>query len=144
MEIIANQIQTVAVNQNVLFTDTVVKCNKYMSHREGSGLITLRGNRGCECQCNAPARYLVTFSGNIAVPTGQTVGPISLSISNNGEPIASTTMIVTPAAVDEYFNVAGSVYIDAPYNCCTTVSAENTSTIPINVQNANLIAVRTA
>jgi len=101
-EFTANAIQLVAVNQNILFTDTPVKGGRYISHRDGSGLITLKGNKGCNCQANA--RYLVTFSGNIAVPTGQTPGAISLGISYDGEPVGSTNMIVTPAAVDEYFN----------------------------------------
>ena len=43
MELISNAIQTVASNQNILFTDTVVKGNCSIVHREGSGLITLRG-----------------------------------------------------------------------------------------------------
>lgn len=41
-EYIANAVQTVATNGNVLFTDTVVSgcCN--IIHRAGSGVITLR------------------------------------------------------------------------------------------------------
>lgn len=141
-EFIANAIQEVAVNQNIVFTDTIVKCNKYISHRDGSGLITLRGNRGCDCQ--GKARYLVTFSGNIAVPTGQTVGEISMALSIDGETYQPTIMRVTPAAVDEYFNIATSIYLDAPNNCCLKVAVTNTSTIPINVQNANISIVRVA
>ncbi len=145
MEIIANAIQLVAANQNILFTNTVVKGGKYISHREGSGLITLKGNRGCDCGCSNNARYLITFSGNMAVPTGQTApNGITLAITQDGEAIDSTTMRITPTAVENYFNVSASTYVDAPTNCCTTVSVRNTSTIPINVQNANLIAVRTA
>ena len=61
-------VQTVAVNQNVLFAETPVGCNRgYVTHREGSGLVTLRGITN---QCRA--RYKVTFGGNIAVPTGGT------------------------------------------------------------------------
>lgn len=142
MEIIANAIQEVAVNQNILFTDTIVKCNKWMSHRTGSGLITLKGIRACDCGCQGNARYLVTFSGNIAVPTGGTAGEISLAISIDGEPAAATLMRVTPAAVDEYFNVASSTYIEAPNNCCVRIAVTNTSDQAINVQNANLTAVR--
>lgn len=43
MELTANAIQEVAVNQSINFTDTVVKGNCSMLHREGSGLVTLRG-----------------------------------------------------------------------------------------------------
>ena len=43
MEIVANAIQTVAVNQDVLFTDTSVRGNASIMHREGSGIVTVRG-----------------------------------------------------------------------------------------------------
>jgi hypothetical protein len=64
----------------------------------------------------------VTFGGNIAIPTGGTVGPISLAIAIDGEPIPSTTMIVTPAAVEEFFNIFGAIFIDVPRGCCVTIS----------------------
>jgi hypothetical protein len=53
-------------------------------------------------------------------------------------------MIVTPAAVENYFNISASVYIDVPRGCCTRVSVVNTSTQDILVQNANLIIERVA
>ena len=139
MEIIANAVQTVPANQNVLFTNTVTCGNCSIVHRDGSGLITLRGITN---QCRA--RYKVTFGGNIAIPTGGTVESISLALSINGEAIPSTTMIVTPAAVEEYFNVFSAIFIDVPRDCCLTVSVRNTSTQDVLVQNANLIAERVA
>lgn len=139
MEITANSIQLVGVNQNVQFTDTPIEGGKCITHREGSGLVVLRGLTN---QCKA--RFLVNFSGNIAVPTGQTVGPISVAIAIEGEPLASSNMIVTPAAVDEYFNISSFAYIDVPKGCCVTIAVENTSTIPVNVQNANLSVTRVA
>ena len=51
-------------------------------------------------------------------------------------------MIVTPATVENFFNVSAQAYIDVPRGCCATVAVENTSTQAIQVQNANLIAVR--
>lgn len=138
-EYIANALQSVNTNQNVLFTDTVVCGNNSISHREGSGLITLRG---ITCQCRA--RFKVTFGGNIAIPTGGTVEAISLAISINGEPIQSTTMIVTPSAVEEFNNVSSSIFIDIPSGCCSNIGVENTSSQTISVQNANLIVERVA
>lgn len=111
-----------------------------MVHRNGSGLVTLRGLTNCQCR----ARFRVSFGGNIAIPTGGTVGPISLAIAVDGEPIASTTMIYTPAAVEQYGNVFSAIFIDVPKGCCGKVSVRNTSTIPIDVQNANLIIERVA
>ena len=139
MEIIANAVQTVPANQNVYFTDTIVSGNYAISHRDNSGLVTLRGVTN---QCRA--RFKVSFGGNIAVPTGETVGPISLAIAINGEPVLSSTMMVTPAAVEEYQNVYGAIYVDVATGCCMNISVQNISTIPIEVQNANLIVERRA
>ena len=139
MEITANALQTVEANQNVLFTETAVCGNNSILHREGSGLVTLRGITN---QCRA--RFKVFFSGNIAVPTGGTVGAISLALSLDGEPVATTTMIVTPASVEEFFNVASAIYLNIPAGCCSRVAVTNTSTQAIEVQNANLIIERVA
>lgn len=139
MEITANAIQTVAENQNVLFTDTVVCGNCSIMHREGSGLVTLRGLTN---QCRA--RYRVSFGGNIAIPTGGTVEPISLALAINGESVATTTMISTPTAVEDYNNVFSAIFLDIPRNCCSQISVKNTSDQAIEVQNANLIVERVA
>ena len=105
MEITANALQTVTENQNVLFTETVVCGSCSIAHREGSGLVRLKGLTD---QCRA--RFKVSFGGNIAIPTGGTVEAISLAIAIDGEPVATTTMIVTPAAVEEFWNVFGAIY----------------------------------
>lgn len=139
MELTAVALQTVSANQNVLFTDTPVCGNYSMIHRDGSGLVTLRGITN---QCRA--RFKVSFSGNIGLPTGGTVGPISLAIAINGEAVASSEMISTPAAVEEFNNVATFVYLNVPQGCCLTVSVQNTSDDDIDVQNANLIIERVA
>ena len=139
MEITANALQTVEANQNVLFTETPVCGSCSIIHREGSGLVTLRGITN---QCRA--RFKAFFSGNIGLPADGTVGAISLALAINGEPVASSTAIVTPAAVEEFFNVATAVYIDVPAGCCLTVSVRNTSTDAIDIQNANLIIERVA
>lgn len=139
MEITAVALQTVAENQNVLFTDTVVCGRPSIVHRAGSGLVTLRGLTN---QCRA--LYKVSFGGNIAIPEGGTVGPISLAITVDGEPLGSTLMIETPAAAEEFNNVFSAVYLSVPAGCCITVGVRNTSDQPIDVQNANLIAERVA
>lgn len=146
-----NPVQVVQPNQSVLL-DTVIPCRKgFVYHRDQSGILTLKGAVNNPCACFA--RYQVTFNGNIAVPTGTTVGPISLSLSISGEPIATSRAIVTPAAVEQYFNVTSTAIITVPRGCCFNVSVENTSesatpaTTPapaINVQNANLTVSRIA
>lgn len=141
-----NPVQEVAAGQTVLL-DTVIPCNRgYVYHRNQSGILILRGiANGCNCF----ARYQVTFNANIALPAEATVGPISVSLAVDGEALPTSRAIVTPAAVDNYFNVTSTAIITVPKGCCFNVSVENTSTgtttnPSINVQNANLTVSRIA
>lgn len=138
-EFTENTLQTVAAGQNILLGETPVSGSNCIVHREGSGIVTLRGITN---QCRA--RYKVSFGGNIAIPTGGTAEPISIALAISGEPLASATAIVTPAAVEQFFNVFVAVFIEVPRGCCLTIAVENTSTQAINVQNANLIVERVA
>ena len=135
-------LQNVLTGQNVVFTESPIPCNRgLVMHREGSGIFTLRGP-GCSCnQCFA--RYKVTFGGNIAIPAGGDVGtPVSLAIALEGEPLASATMIETPAALSQFNNVFAAVFITVPRGCCVTVAVENNGTQAVDVQNSNLIVER--
>ena len=145
-----NPVQTVNANQPVILNDSI-PCNKgYVYHRNESGVVTLRGIVNNPNSCFA--RYQVTFNGNIAVPEGGTVGAIAVAISQSGEPILTSRAIVTPAAVDEYFNVTSTAIITVPRGCCFDISVENVSegataadpAPQINVQNANLVVTRIA
>ena len=139
MELINIPAQTVAAGNSVLFNDSVTSGSNCILHRNGSGMVTLRGLTN---QCRA--RFRVVFSGNIAVPTGGTVQAIQLTLTVNGEPLGQSVMIVTPAAVEEYFNVHTETLIDVPKGCCPSVTVRNTTAEPIRVQNANLIIERVA
>lgn len=139
MELTANALQTVEANQNILFTDTAIAGSCSILHRSGSGLVTLRG---ITSQCRA--RFRVTFGGNVGLPTGGTLGPVSLAIAVNGEPVATTTMISTPAALEELNNVFSSIFLDVPAGCCSQISVKNITNQSIDVQNANLIVERVA
>ena len=117
-----------------------------MVRRKGAGIVTLRG---ANCQCKA--RYKVTFGGNISLPTGTAISPISVAFAIGGESLPSTAMTVTPAAVENAFNVSRTTFIDVPCGCCTTIAVENVSvavgTTPapaIVVENANLTVERVA
>lgn len=153
-----NPVQTVQPNQPVIL-NTSIACNRgYVLHRNESGIVTLRGivnnNFGCF------ARYQVTFNGNIAIPDGGTVGPISIALAIDGEPVLTSRAIATPAATatepptqENFFNVTSTAIITVPKGCCVNVSIENTSESttpattpapPILVQNANLTVARIA
>lgn len=129
IELINTTVQTVPAGQSVVYNATAVgsSCGRER-HREGSAFVTLL----------PPGRYLVSFSANIAVPAGETVGEISLGITQDGEVLGGSLMRVTPAAVEQYFNVSTQHYVDTYRSCCVNVGVENTSGIPILVDNPNI------
>ena len=130
---------TVAAGQNVPLTETAVNSKPCIVHREGAGIVTLRGLTN---QCKA--RFRVGFGANIAVPTGGTVEAITAAIAVNGEPLSSATATVTPAAVENFFNIYVNAIVEVPRGCCLTIAAENTSTQAISVANANMVVDRIA
>ena len=134
-------VQEIEQGQNVQLMDSI-PCNKgYVIHRNGSGILTLRGivnNGGCF------ARYQVEFNGNVAIPTGGTAEEISVALAINGEPIQSSRARVTPTVTDAYFNITSLANITVPRGCCYTLSVENTSGQAIEMQDANLTINRTA
>lgn len=134
--------QTVQAGQNVLLQDSIPCPRSNVVHRNGSGILTLRGKvNNC---CAQFARYFVEFNGNIAVPEGGTPGEISLSIAIDGEPLQTSLARVTPTVAEAFFNVTSVAFITVPAGCCTTIAIENTSGAPITVANANLVVNRTA
>nr|DAD84472.1 MAG TPA: hypothetical protein [Myoviridae sp. ctCjb12] len=138
-EFTSTTIQTVAAGQNLPLTETAIKGSNCINHRAGAGNVTLRGLTN---QCKA--LFKVSFGGNIAIPTGGTVGAISVALAVGGEALNSATAIVTPAAVDQYSNVFTAVYVEVPRGCCVTVALKNTSTQAISIANSNLIVERVA
>ena len=138
----ANAVQTVNPGESIIFTDSPVPCTKgLVRHREGTGNFLLNGGpTKCSCGCRRiSSNYLIDFGANIAVPTGGTVEAISVAITLDGATIPSSDMIVTPAAVEEYFNVSRAVNAQVWAGCCETITIRNTSPQPILVQNANVI-----
>lgn len=133
IELINTAVQTVPVGQSVVYNSTAVRssCGKER-HREGSAFVTLL----------PPGRFLVTFSANIAVPTGETVGEVSLGITQDGEILGGSVIRATPAAVEEYFNVSSQHYVDTYCQCCVNVGVQNTGAIPVLVDNPNITVVR--
>jgi hypothetical protein len=145
-------VETVALNNAIPFIDSI-PCNKgYVYHQSGTGIFVLRGIVNCPSAC--AARYTVEFTGNIAIPDGGAVTPISTAIVVNGEQRQGSRSIYTPAAVDQYGNVTSRATIDVPRGCCFTVSVEyvngtvndpaTTPTPLINVVDGSLSITRVA
>lgn len=144
----ANALQTVQPGETVIFTSSPVPCNLgLVNHRDETGAFLLAGRSftrscGCRCRISRSVNYNVTFGANIAVPTGGTPGQISLAITVDGVTVPNSTMIETPAAVEEFSNVSRRVTVPIWKGCCQTVAVRNTSDQPILVQNANIVFER--
>ena len=142
----ANAVQVVNPGEAIVFTESPVPCTRgFDRHRDDSGNFLLSGwvpyKPGCRCKNNS-AYYLVDFGANISIPTGGTVGEISVAISVDGATLPASTMTVTPAALNEYFNVSRAINVEVWKNCCETVTVRNISDQPIQVQNANILFSR--
>lgn len=132
----SDAVQTVNPGEDVIFTTDVNPCIKgFVRHRPGTGSFLLSG--ATSCRCHGP-EYIVDFGANIAVATGGSAEAISLGIALNGSTVPASEMIVTPNAVEDYFNVSREVAVDIWAGCCETVSVRNLSNQPILVQNATI------
>lgn len=139
----ANASQLVPPGETVVFTNTMQPCLRgFVRHRDGTGNFLLSGwvpryQNVCCCR-RRRAQYRTSFGANIAIPTGGTVEAISVAFTIDGATVPTTQMIVTPTAVEEYFNVSRETTLDIFNNCCESVAVRNTSSQPILVQNANI------
>lgn len=129
-------IQQVAAGQNAILDTDVIR-SRCVSHRTGSGLICV-DNSGCDCK---PARYKVFVKANISIPTGGTVGAISLGIALNGEIVQSSIATVTPAATGDEFSVATEEIINAG-KCPVNIAVRNPNTQTIQVSDLVVIVER--
>ena len=142
----ANAAQTLQPGASVIFTESPVPCNRgLVYHRDGSGIFRHANKFFRQNIMNCWKRntnYEVAFHANIAIPEGQTAPDdgIQLSIAIDGEIDPSSTMISDVTEVTTYDNVGADIIVTVPYLCgCSSVSVRNTSSIPILVQNANII-----
>ena len=147
-EFSSNALQTVAANAAVIFTESPVPCTKgLVFHRDETGVFllasTMCGTRG-HCCCGQwvmpTTEYSVSFHANVQIPEGGTVEPISLALVVDGEIDPSSIMSVTPAAVQQPFNVGAEILVSVPAICgCGKFSIRNIGTNPVEVTNANVV-----
>ena len=147
-EYLANTLESVDLNNPIVFTASIPCTKGYIYHEDETGIFTLRGITN-----NCFARYQITFNGNIALPEGATVTPIAVAITVNGEPRPTSRAIFTPAAAEEFGNVTSTAIVTVPRGCCFSLSvrAVNGTTDPadtpaptIDVINSNLVISRIA
>lgn len=137
--------QQVLLNQAAIFDAAVPCLNGAIDHENGSGVFTLQGivfnpyQQGVE--------YSILVTGNIAVPTGGTAGPIAVGIAVNGEARPASVAISTPTAVNAFNPVTCLATIFVPrgrtYNVSLRAVAPPTDLTAtpapsISLRNANI------
>ena len=140
-----NATQIVNPGEGIVFNNVVDgNQNGNIFHRNDTAEFLISGGqrqnrRCCCCTRNNITDILTAFGANIAIPTGGTVEPISVAFSVDGSTVPYTTMTVTPAAVEEFWNVSRTSNVPIFKGCCQSVMIRNVSTQPIAVQNANIV-----
>lgn len=135
-----NTVQTVNAGSPVVFNETIVPCTRgLIRHNDGTPNFLLSGNAnsdysGCPCCNTNQAEYQALVKANIAIPTGGTVGEISLALAIEGTVLPISEMVVTPTALNSYFNVSAVIPVEVWNGCCQTITLINTSDQPILVR----------
>lgn len=140
MELLTSGIQTVEPNETVTFQSAISAGSSSIMWRVGSGLVTLRGLGLSQPR----ARFRVSYHGNVALSADAAIEPIEFAILINGEAIASSKTISTPAAVGDFNSVGSSTFIDVASGCCTQISLGNIGTTNADIQNVSLMVERVA
>ena len=149
----ANAVQTVNPGEAVIFTETPVPpVTNLVRHRDDTGSfllsgVSMRPYSGCACNRPKSTTYRVSFNANIAIPTAgvylvECWIQIGIATQIDGTTVPTSSAVVTPAAVEEFFNVGSDVDAQIWLGCCESVSVINNSATPILVRNANLIIER--
>lgn len=144
--------QTVASGASAVLND-FSPCNTgLVIHENESPVLILRGVGGvnsgcCPCMTDNFIKYRITANGNISIPTGGTIGPVSVTFTLGGIPIPASQVIVTPAAVDQYNPFSIDKLVSVPIG--TSPSFALTNVLPglattetgqaINIRNLNVI-----
>lgn len=137
LELSTNTAQTLAPGQALAFDKRILGCSCGCCHRNGSSTVKILNG----------GTHKIAFHGNIAVPTGVTppTTGVQLQIALSGSPLPESTMTVTPAAADQFFNVSSDI-VEKTCKCCKsfdTVTIVNTGTTNVTVAaGANLIVER--
>lgn len=126
--------QTVAINQNVLFTNDKIQsskwgcqgcCRRIIEHENGSGQFTI----------TQVGVYRVLFSSNVtATETGNAI----IDIEVNGEPSLEGEIQEPITTANTYQHVITFVDVVVPCGTSKTVTIGNNSTIALQFQNANV------
>lgn len=144
-ELIANGTQTVAPNSAIIW-DTASVSDGGVHFRAGTGAILLpsKANRtyvGCSCiRRMLYTEYLVEFHGNVAIPEGGTVGPITFAVDIEGETYSPSIATSTPTATGAFNNIGAGVIVRVPAICrCVNISIRNVGAEAAEISNPNAI-----
>lgn len=114
--------QVITAGSNVIFAnaDNYNCCR--IKHQNGTGVFTVKGNGD-----GSSARYRVSVH---VLVTATAAAPISLAITEDGEPITATTMAVVPAAIGDVLSMDSVYEIDTTCDC-TKLALRALSAVPL-------------
>ena len=126
--------QEIAVGENVPFN---VKDKSGCGERFASDTYELELSR--------VGRYLVIASANVAIPADGTANtPLRFALAKDGATVNETTMIVSPTALSAYNGITTATIINVRKPCGATIVFRNVGTIPTEITNQKLIAIKLA
>lgn len=134
--------QTIPPGESVIFTATTIACPcGNVRHSDGTPMFVLKGYNKSTCGCagRGTTDYGVSFGCNVALSTGADVAPINVSITVGGSVLPSSTMISTPAAVEQFNSISKTTSVPIWNGCCQTIAVTNNGTTNIDVQNAVIV-----
>lgn len=126
-------LQTIPDGGTVLLNPTRFCCGCGAVSQADTGVIRLSGVCGRQ-----RTQYHVSFDANVAIPDGETVGPITLTILLDGAPLPASSAIVTPAAAGEFWHISIHDLVDVCFGDSVSIAIRNDSGVPIEMQNAIL------
>ena len=110
--------QNVALNSPIPFNQVSIRCGSGTVIPVAPGIVSLRGGSNGNF-----ARYDVSVSANVQIPTGGAVTPIALGIKLNGTTLPQSVAIITHATVAQYEHIYTEVTVTVPSGCCFEISA---------------------
>lgn len=139
--------QVIPVGGTVTFDLTVVHtgcdangCGGSEYHRQGSGVVRLRGRNNRCCQASI---FDLSFNGNVTSGTAGT--EVQLALAVDSTPLSETTMIETIGTANLYQNLAARTYLKVCPGEDVTLTVRNTGTAPVTIDaNSALTARRIA
>lgn len=136
MEISRTEPVTLTAGDYIVFDDDVViPPSRCMYYNKTTGLTTLIGKTN-----NCYAVFKITFTGDLASETANTVAALSISV--DGVNVEKSEMFVTSTAANDTYSVARTMFLKVPRGTSSKVGIRSTGAAAETALNSILIIER--